>query len=319
MTRTLLTGASGFVGNNLARHLLHEGHEVNLILRDDHTDWRIRDIRGDLQTHIADLCDKEKLTRIVRDIHPDWIFHLAAHGAYSTQTDALRILHTNTIGTANLLLACMETGFEAFVNAGSSSEYGFKDHPPCEIDRLDPNSYYAVAKAAATMFCTFTAQSTRTRISTLRLYSVYGPYEEPIRLIPTLIRKGLCNQLPPLVNPNIARDFVYTEDVIQAFVLAATVKDQVPGAVYNVGTGVQTTLREVVDTVRRILNVAEEPQWASMPDRVWDTDSWVSDNTHIREKLGWSPQYTFQHGFSKMVEWFEANPTIVDRHYKAGD
>jgi nucleoside-diphosphate-sugar epimerase len=319
MVRTLLTGGSGFVGNNLARYLLHEGHEVNLILRQDHADWRIRDIRGDLRTHITDLCDRDEITRIVQGIRPDWIFHLAAHGAYSTQTDALKILHTNTIGTANLLLACMETGFEAFVNAGSSSEYGFKDHPPRETERLDPNSYYAVAKAAATMFCTFTAQSTGARISTLRLYSVYGPYEAPTRLMPTLIRKGLCNQLPPLVNPDIARDFVYTEDVIQAFVRAATVKDQDPGAVYNVGTGIQTTLREVVDTVRRILNVTDEPEWASMPDRVWDTNSWVSDNTHIREELGWSPQYTFQKGFGKMVEWFEANPTIVDRYYHAGD
>ncbi|MFH1114531.1 MAG: NAD-dependent epimerase/dehydratase family protein [Pseudomonadota bacterium] len=313
MARVLLTGSSGFVGNNLARRLLADGHELHLVLRENHSDRRIRDIRGHVRIHLADLRDEERVNSVVEAVRPEWVFHLAAHGAYPTQTDALRILHTNTVGTANLVTACLRTGFEALVHAGSSSEYGLKDHPPRETERPEPNSYYAVAKASATMFCTYTAQSTGTSISTLRLYSVYGPYEEPTRLMPTLIREGFENRLPPVVNPETARDFVYVDDVVHAFVLAATVRGQEPGAVYNVGTGVQTTIRTVVDTARRVLNITDEPQWASMNDRIWDTNTWVADNRYAGEKLGWTPKCPLEEGFRRMVEWCRANPALIER------
>jgi nucleoside-diphosphate-sugar epimerase len=204
----------------------------------------------------------------------------------------MRILQSNIIGTATLLQACLKTGFEAFVNTGSSSEYGFKDHPPGEKEWLEPNSYYAVAKASATLFCRYTAQSLGLRIPTLRLYSVYGPYEEPSRLMPTLIVKGLENRLPPLVAPHIARDYVYVDDVVRAYLLAATEEEQELGAVYNVGTGVQTSLREVVDIACCTLGIAEEPKWGSMDNRIWDTATWVSDNRLVRQ--GWHPEYIRQ-------------------------
>lgn len=312
MPRILLTGASGFVGNNLARRLLSDGHELNLILREGHSNRRIKDICRDVRIHTADLRDEETLATTVASVRPEWVFHLAAHGAYPTQTDALRILHTNTVGTANLVLACLKTGLAAFVNAGSSSEYGLKDHPPSETESLEPNSYYAVAKASATMFCTYAGQSTGSRISTLRLYSVYGPYEEPTRLMPTIIREGFRNRLPPLVNPETARDFVYVDDVVAAFLSAASVADQEPGAVYNIGTGRQTTIRAVVDTARRVLNIRDEPKWASMSDRIWDTDTWVADIRRAQESLGWTPKYSFEEGFRSMVEWSRANPSLVD-------
>jgi dolichol-phosphate mannosyltransferase len=261
--------------------------------------------------HEVDLRDAETLKRAVRSIRPEWIFHLAAHGAYSFQTDAKQILETNIMGTVNLVHACLETGFEVFVNTGSSSEYGFKDHPPREDEVPEPNSYYAVSKASATLCCGYVARSHGVRVPTLRLYSVFGPYEDPKRLMPVLILKGLQNSLPPLVNPEVARDFVYVEDVVQAYLLAATVPGQEVAAIYNVGTGVQTTIREVVEVARSVLHIAQEPRWASMEDRIWDTDTWVSDNRLIREKLGWISAHTFEQGFNRMVEWFRTNPEMT--------
>src|SRR5262249_24369371 len=139
---------------------------------------------------------------VVRRVRPEWVFHLAAHGAYSSQTDVRQILQTNVLGTAALVEACLETGFEAFVDTGSSSEYGFTDHAPAEDEAPEPNSHYAVAKASATLFCRHTARSRHVHIPTLRLYSVYGPWEEPTRLIPTLLVRGLDGTLPPLVDPD---------------------------------------------------------------------------------------------------------------------
>ncbi len=311
MKKVLITGASGFVGNNLARFLLNRGDEVHLLLREGHSRWRLEDILKDVSIHIADLGDPDSVAAAVNSARAEWIFHLAAHGAYSSQIDTKRIIQTNVTGTINLVQSCLKTGFESFVNTGSSSEYGFKDHAPAENEWIDPNSYYAVAKASATLFCRYTARSLRVRIQTLRLYSVYGPYEEPTRLMPTLIVNGLNGRLPPLVSPKIARDFVYVDDVTSAYLLAATLQSDDPGAVYNIGSGVQTTIAEVVETARRSFGISMEPEWGSMKDRIWDTDTWVCDNRLAIQKLGWRPDHSFEQGFQKTVEWFRQNPEIL--------
>jgi UDP-glucose 4-epimerase len=311
MKKVLITGASGFVGNNLARFLLNRGHEAHLLLREGHAQWRLKDILRDVRVHIVDLCDPEGLAAAVKNARAEWIFHLAAHGAYSSQIDTARIVRTNIMGTVNLVQACLRTGFEVFVNTGSSSEYGFKDHAPTEKEWLDPNSYYAVAKASATLFCRYSARSLGVRIPTLRLYSVYGPYEEPTRLMPTLIVNGLEGRLPPLVNPKIVRDFVYVDDVTAAYLSAATVESDDPGSVYNIGSGIQTSIAEVVETARQSIGITTKPEWGSMEDRIWDTDTWVCDNRLAVEKLGWRPHHLFEKGFRKMVDWFRQNPEIT--------
>ena len=305
MSRILITGGTGFVGANLTRRLLKQGHEIHLLVRPNYKSWRIKDIKPDLRLHGITLEDKAALHQRIRRIKPDRIFHLAVHGAYSYQNNLQQTIDTNIIGTVNLLQACMKTGFEVFVNTGSSSEYGYKDYPPTETEWLEPNSYYAVTKASATLFCRYIAQSQNLRIPTLRLYSVYGAYEEPDRLMPTLIERGLKGELPPLVNPKTARDYVYIDDVIEAYLLAAMMNTAELGAIFNVGTGIQTSLRDVVETACRVLKIKAKPQWGSMPDRQWDTTVWVADNRKIKDELGWTPDYTFEQGFKAMVNWYK--------------
>jgi len=310
MARAIITGATGFIGANLARRLVRAGDEVHLLVRPGSDPWRIETIRTEARVHEVDLGDEAALSRIVAEIRPDRVFHLAAYGAYPHQTDLRRMVATNITGTINLVAACLKTGFEAFVNTGSSSEYGFKDHAPPETEWLEPNSDYAVTKASATLFCRHAARSRGVRLPTLRLYSVYGPYEEPTRLMPSLIVRGMNGQLPPLADPNIARDYVYVEDVIDAYLLAAARHDQEPGAVYNVGTGVQTSLREAVDVARRALGITIEPEWGSMNNRPWDTTVWVSDIRKIRAELGWRPRHTLEQAFPLMASWFRENPAL---------
>jgi nucleoside-diphosphate-sugar epimerase len=316
MKRVIITGTTGFVGANLARRLLHDGHQVHLLVRPGYTRWRIEAIRNDVCLHEADLRDEEAVANVVGSIRPDWVFHLAAYGAYSWQTDLRQMVQTNIVGTINLVEACLKTDFEAFINTGSSSEYGSKDHAPSEREWLEPNSYYAVTKASATLFCRYTAQSRGVHLITLRLYSVYGPYEEPTRLMPTLILRGLKGKLPPLVNPDIARDFVYVDDVCEAYLQAATRPGQEPGAVYNVGTGIQTSVREVVDVARRVMGITVEPEWGSMPDRQWDTNVWLSHNRKIQDELGWRPRHTFEQGFALMVNWLRNNPGLQSFYHQ---
>ena len=200
MNRCLITGASGFVGANLTRRLLHDGHEVHALLRPEHQPWRLADVTS-LHRHSVDLTNPGEVQQAVRRIHPDWVFHLAAYGAYSSQTGFARMLDINLTGTAALLDACAEAGVEAFVYTGSSSEYGYKDHPPREDELLEPNSHYAITKAAATHYCQFVARKHDVNAIAVRLYSIYGPYEDPSRLLPTLIDHSLRGPCRPWSRP----------------------------------------------------------------------------------------------------------------------
>lgn len=307
MKRAVVTGASGFVGANLARRLLCEGHEVHLLLRPGHASWRLQTIRGEVQVHEVDLRDAESVRRTISGIRPEWVFHLAAYGAYPHQTDLAQMVATNIAATGQLIEACLATGFEAFVHTGSSSEYGLVDHPPTENEAIDPNSYYACTKAAATHLCRHIARAHNAHLTVLRLYSAYGPYEEPTRLLPTLVQEGSRGRLPPLVNPEIARDFVFVADVCEAYLLAAAQTGVERGTIYNVGTGVQTTLRQIVEMVRHHFAIADEPIWGSMEDRQWDTDVWVADTSKIARDLGWYPRHALAEGFNCTAEWFAAH------------
>ena len=163
----------------------------------------IDEITDDVQRHEVALQERERLATIVSDIDPHWVFHLATYGAYSSQRDVQTIVSTNYNGTVNLVEACLETGFEAFVNAGSSSEYGYKDHAPVETSWPSRTATTPPQRPAATLYCRFIAQSQQRRLSTLRLYSVYGPWEDPTRLLPKLMVCGLNGELPA---PGLADD-----------------------------------------------------------------------------------------------------------------
>jgi dolichol-phosphate mannosyltransferase len=240
---------------------------------------------------------------VLKRIHPEWYFHAAVHGAYSSQTNPFEMVHTNIEGTMHLLNAAKQVGFEAFINTGSSSEYGYKPHAPKETEWLEPNSYYAITKAAATHYCHYIGATEKLPVYTLRLYSVYGPWEEPTRLMPTLIREALQGKLPPLVNPSIARDYISVDDVVRAFFTVASTKQQDFGAVYNVATGKQTTLRQLVALVSRLLVVKQKPHWGSMPDRAWDTTCWVGNSQLLQRVTSWQAKDSLESGILKMIAW----------------
>lgn len=301
--KVLVTGAGGFVGANLVRRLLADGHDVTALVSPGGDDWRLADLGGELARTTCDLRDVEAVQRTCSAARPEWVFHLAAHGAYSWQDDPRQIFDTNLLGTVALVEAT--AGAEAFVHAGSSSEYGRKDHAPTEDEPLAPTSHYGVAKAAATMWL---AQLPRG--ATLRLYSVYGPWEEPRRLVPTLVGHALAGRLPPLADPATARDFVYVDDVCGAL-LAAT--GAPAGSVFNVASGTQTTLADLVGLARERFGVEAEPAWSAMEDRSWDTTTWVGDPSRIAAELGWRATTSLEEGLAATAEWLRS-AAAADRY-----
>ncbi len=203
------------------------------------------------------------------------------------------------------------------MNTGSSSEYGRLDHAPSEDEGGTPDTAYGITKAAATALCVAAASTHTARIRTLRLYSAYGPYEDPRRLLPALVVHGLRGTLPPLVGPQTARDFVYVDDVVDALMLAAEDTVGEPGAIYNIGTGVQTTVGDAVESARRVMGIAAGPAWGTMPARAWDTDTWVADVRKSRDVLGWSARCNFEDGLRQMIAWLKSDPAMRQRYETA--
>jgi nucleoside-diphosphate-sugar epimerase len=307
--RVLVTGASGFIGANLARTLLDAGDEVHLLLRPDHDLWRIEEILGRVVTHDADLRDQASVRRVVQEARPQRTFHLATYGAYPYQRDRDLAVATNLEGTLNLAGAALAAGCESFVSAGTSSEYGHKDHAPTEDEPVEPEGPYAETKAEATRQLAELAEATRKHhVVTLRIYSAYGPWEEPTRFIPALVLEGLAGRFPPLAAPSTARDFVNVADVCKAFRLAA----DAPSGIYNIGTGVQTTLGEAIGAARGLFGIDAEPSWASYEDRSWDTTVWVSNPMKAAQVVGWRSTTPFEEGLALTAQWFRERPEMAD-------
>jgi nucleoside-diphosphate-sugar epimerase len=302
--QVFVTGGSGFVGACLVRALLKRGHKVHVLLRPNSRPWRLIGVAGRLTIHRADLVDADGVAAAVRAAHPAAVFHLATHGAYESQADARAILATNVLGTLNLLEASAAAGVGTFIATGSSSEYGFRSEPMRESDRLEPNSVYAVAKAAESHLCSLWAQKWPMSVAVFRLFSVYGPWEEPSRLIPTLIHRSRAGLPLEMVSPDTARDFVYVDDVLGALLDLRSVS-RLQGEVLNLGTGVETTMRDVVAAVTEIVGSRSEVRWGAMAARHWDSSRWCADCAKAKAVLGWEPRYSLRAGLARMAEWME--------------
>ncbi len=306
----LVTGAAGFLGANLVRRLLREGFAVTAGVRPGGDIWRLKGCGANIVR--LDLEDPAAIRATVGELRPRWIFSLAAHGGYSWQTDVERMVRVNVLAVAVLRDAAAVAGTERLVHAGSSSEYGFKGHPADERELLEPNSDYAATKAAATHLLR-QPRGDGLRTCVLRVYSAYGPWEEPGRLVPTLLASALRGELPPLADPSVARDFVYVDDVVDAFVAAATAP--LPhGAVLNVASGTQTTVAELVDRVRVGLGVTAEPEWGTMRPRAWDTSVWVGRPDRIRASLDWKPVVSLDDGLARTAAWLREHPALAARY-----
>jgi len=309
-----VTGAAGFLGANLVRHLAAAGHEPVALTRSREAAWRLEEVASEVRVLELDLCDTAAIERVVATTEPQWVFHLAAHGAYSWQQDLAQMIAVNVAATAALLEAARDAEVIAFVNAGSSSEYGLKAHAPREDEWLEPNSHYAVTKATATHLTALAAAQGLPAV-TLRLYSIYGPWEEPGRLVPALVGEATRGGLPPLVGPETARDFVYVEDCCEALLRAAERgAPGGPGATLNIGSGVQTRLEELVEMARAALGVAVQPQWGTMGQRGWDTDVWVSDPRAARELLDWRATTGLGDGLARTAAWLRERPRLWERY-----
>lgn len=307
MQSILVTGGSGFIGTNLVRKLLEKQVDIHVIVRPESNLWRLEPLIPHIFLHKVDLENFEVLQKIIKQISPSVIFHLAAHGVSSLHNDNCKILTSNVFGTFNLLRATKDIDYESFIHVGGSSEYGKKNAPMSEKDVLEPMTFYGLSKACASLLSQQFAFEQIKPITILRPFSVYGPYESPIRLIPTAFEAAIKGKTLKLTSPGFSRDYIFVEDVVEACLLSWEKK--ITREIINIGTGVQTTNEKVVELIEKITGEKINIQVGTYPPRLSDKPNWVADITKAKELLKWKPRYSIKQGLEKTCSQICPFPT----------
>jgi len=305
----LVTGGAGFIGANLVDELVrNEWGSVHILVAPNTNLWRLQNLLDSIIVHEIDLADFDAVNTLVTAITPQLIFHLASYGGMPQQSDQKTVCRVNFDGTVNLLNACKEVGFSCFINTGSSSEYGMKQTAMREDMMLEPISDYAVAKAAATNYCLKEALFNKLPIYTIRPFAVYGDYEMPTRLVPTIVVNTLRNTPINLSSPHCVRDFIYVKDMVSLFCAVALQKPH--GCyIFNGGTGIQSTIGDVIATVQASWSQTLVVNWGQSTPRPWEPTVWQADITQATTVLGWKPCYSLHDGLRASLSWFENNLT----------
>ena len=298
-----IIGATGFIGANLLRVCLRERSDVFGTVFSG-SQWRLEGLPAHSLVFM-DLGDSASVKRVFERLKPRTVLDCSAFGAYSFERDAARIHATNYLNLINLLTYFQEHLPHAYIHAGTSSEYGFNAAAPEEDGLLEPNSHYALSKAAASLAIRYYGRQYGIPAVNLRLYSAYGPYEDSSRLIPTLCLKSLEGTLPHFARPQTSRDFIHVDDVARAFLLAATRMDSAFfGESFNIGTGVKTSLEDLARLAARLFAIPEEPVFTSAAAHGWDVDEWYANPEKAYRAFGFRATIGLEEGLVRTREWW---------------
>jgi GDP-4-dehydro-6-deoxy-D-mannose reductase len=310
--RVLITGFTGFVGSHLADYLGARGDvEVFGMYR-----WRSRmdnveHLRGRVQMVECDLRDAAAVRHVVRDVHPDRIFHLAAQSYVPTSwITPGETLSGNVLGQVNLFEAVRELDRPVRIHvAGSSEEYGLvhpSEVPIREDSPLRPLSPYAVSKVAQDLLAYQYWQSYRLHVIRTRGFNHSGPRRGEVFVTSNFARqiaeieKGLREPVVLVGNLESVRDFTDVRDMVQAYWLA--LEKCVPGDVYNICSGRGHTARQVLDILLGLAHVQVTVREDPARMRPSDVTLLVGDCSKFQTVTGWRPTIPFEVTLKDLLE-----------------
>ncbi|CAA9222554.1 MAG: UDP-glucose 4-epimerase [uncultured Blastococcus sp.] len=277
--RALVTGAGGFVGRHLVSRLQADGWDVTGLTRAD-----------------VDLADAAAAALAVLAADPDVVFSLAAGRAKATAAERAQTVQVNT---SPWLVDALPDRCRTVVRLGSSTEYAASPRPLAEDAALEPRGFFGATKAAGSLLLRAAAAERGVRAAVLRAFQVYGPGDHPTRLVPVVLAAARGGATVPLPSRLSRRDWVWVGDVVDACVRAAGDESLPPGAVLNIGTGVQTSTEELVAVAERVTGRAIATAPGAHPGRDWDTADWVADPSAAHRLLGWAPTVDLAEGLAR--------------------
>lgn len=302
--RVMVTGATGFIGRRALQGLIELGFEVHCLSRG-------ADAAGaDVRWHRADLRAHAEIARLLDDIRPTHLLHLAwetAHGSYYTTPDNVRWV----VDSLHLVDAFIRSGGRRFVGAGTAAEYDLTMSTDLseETSPVRPNGLYGECKDALWRVVRRCAAQAGVGHAWGRIFFCYGPGEEPSRMVPTLIARSLRGEAIPFQEGHSVRDYVYVDDVADAFVRLTDA--EMDGAV-NVGSGEGVRLRDMVERIATASGRPGSVSFGALPTPAYEPARVVADMTRAREELGWRPRSSLDQGIRQTVEWWRDR--IASRH-----
>jgi nucleoside-diphosphate-sugar epimerase len=305
MKRVLVTGATGFVGRHALGPLAGRGYEVHAV--------RLHGGPGasaPATWHQADLMDPADRERLLDEVRPSHLLHFAwyaVHGKFWTSPENMRWVEASLA----LLRGFADREGRRAVLAGTCAEYDWR-HGFCSegTTPLTPSTLYGVAKGALCALVTAYARQVGLGLAWGRIFFIYGPDEQPGRLVPSVLRDLLANEPVRCSHGRQVRDFLHVEDLADAFV--ALLESDVVGAV-NVASGRPTPIRDVVitlaDAVSRQTGRAALPiEFGAVPSPPDDPPLLVADVRRLRDEIGWAPRLDLGEGLAAVVEASSVGP-----------
>jgi UDP-glucose 4-epimerase len=289
--RVLITGGSGFIGSHLCRRLCGEGCEVHATSRAERPSYQ-----GGPIWWRSDLDDVGAVRRLLADVRPDIIFHLAgAVGAAPEFALVLPTFQSLLTSTVNILVAATEAGCKRIILTGSLTE-------PMSVVEPVPQSPYAAAKWAAVGYGRMFHSLFHTPVVILRPFMVYGPAQAPSKLIPAVTIALLKGEVPRISGGQQKSDWLYIDDAIDGF-LAAAVTPAIEGATVDLGSGKLVSVREIVARLVELVGCRIEPVFGALPTRPGENEV-VANTVVASSMLGWAVTTSLDSGLRKTIEWY---------------
>tara|TARA_B100000029_G_C17595342_1_gene963904 strand:- start:2977 stop:3921 length:945 start_codon:yes stop_codon:yes gene_type:complete len=308
MSNTLITGASGFVGANLARDLINTKNQIHILVRNESDLWRLNDIIPKCNVHFVDLLNPIEIKNVIGEVKPNIIFHCATFGVYPNQKNEDKISQTNVIGTKNLLLAQEKnTNLEKLVNLGSVFEYGSKTHSIDENDPTEGFDNYSKSKILQSELIQDFHHKHNLPTVTCRIFSPYGKFEASNRLISNTLISIIKHKPIEIISRNAIRDFIFIDDVIDAL-KKLSLEPDIDGEIFNVGSGYPTSVEDMVNLICKTTKTDPQIIWHDENDREYDK-SGAKGYANISKimKLDWKPKTTLENGLLQTYHWFKNN------------
>jgi len=315
--KVLVTGAGGFIGSQLTETLAQSGAAVRAFVRynsrRDPGLLRLTDERflREMEIIFGDIRDADAVTQAVRGC--DLVFHLGALISIPySYVHPREVAEVNWMGTLNVLTASRECGVGRVLHTSTSEVYGTALRVPIDEDHpLQGQSPYSASKIGAdkmaeSFYCAF-----QLPVVTVRPFNTYGPRQSARAVIPTIITQALALDEIHLGNLDTRRDFTYVSDTVRGFLCAAQA-EQVEGETFNLGTGQEVTIRELLERILKI--VGRDVRVRVDDQRLRPENSEVmrllSNNEKARQRLHWQPEVSLEAGLEQTVEWIRQHQSL---------
>ncbi len=305
-SRILVIGGSGFLGARIVRQLRSAGISPHLLLRPNSSLTRIADLIKCCQIHQGDLTDLHSTRQIIGQVRPDILFYTAGSGAYKGQSDRDTTFNSNLVATHHLLIASELAPHCHIIYSGTSLSQGSQNKPLTEFGTADPVSFYGATKTAAVILMRQAAVHQKRPITILIPFAIYGPGEPVTRLIPNAIRAAMEGTTLALTQPGIVRDYVFVDDVADAY-LSTAANAQLFGKTINIAGGTAISNERVVQLIETQLGVVIDKRIGGYTQRSTDSKFWCADISKARTLMNWAPRYSLTQGLKLTIDWYREN------------